>query len=104
MRRSSESIGAIAGALAKAPVELIGIIRSPFSREAERAFRYAPLSSSLEISSQIERSNRREQDFGVTRVQLRSARRAACSRARRFQPFLRGLDAGSSSPSVEFAC
>jgi hypothetical protein len=37
---------------------------SPFSREAERAFRYAALSSGLEIvRQQIERSNRREQDF-----------------------------------------
>ncbi len=56
MHRSSESIGAIAGALAKAQAELInpeksltGTIRSPFVREGERIFRYAPLSSGLEI-------------------------------------------------------
>jgi hypothetical protein len=56
MHRSSESIGEIAGALAKAQAELInpeksltGTIRSPFVREGERIFRYAPLSSGLEI-------------------------------------------------------
>ena len=56
MQRSSESIGAIAAALAKAQVELINpeksltaIIRSPFPREADRTFRYASLSSGLDI-------------------------------------------------------
>jgi hypothetical protein len=53
---SSESIGTIAAALAKAQAEmtnpeksLVGAIRSPFSREGERTFRYAPLSSGLDI-------------------------------------------------------
>src|SRR6478735_8580783 len=56
MHRSSESIGAIAAALAKAQGELINpeksltaTIRSPFPREADRTFRYASLSSGLEI-------------------------------------------------------
>src|SRR6478672_7811388 len=56
MQRSSESIGAIAAALAKAQGELINpeksltaTIRSPFPREADRTFRYASLSSGLEI-------------------------------------------------------
>src|ERR1700731_4474120 len=56
MHRSSESIGAIAAALAKAQVEmanpeksLLGTIRSPFPREGDRTFRYAPLSSGLDI-------------------------------------------------------
>ena len=56
MQRSSESIGAIAAALAKAQGELINpeksftaIIRSPFPREADRTFRYASLSTGLEI-------------------------------------------------------
>jgi hypothetical protein len=56
MQRSSESIGAIAGALAKAQAELtnpekllVATIRSPFPREADRTFRYASLSSGLEI-------------------------------------------------------
>jgi ERF superfamily len=56
MHRSSETIGAIAGALAKAQAELTnpeksltGTIRSPFVRERERTFRYAPLSSGLDI-------------------------------------------------------
>jgi ERF superfamily len=56
MHRSSESIGAIAAALARAQLELINpdkslsaVIRSPFPREGDRAFRYASLSSGLEI-------------------------------------------------------
>jgi ERF superfamily len=56
MQRSSESIGAIAAALAKAQGELINpeksltaTIRSPFPRETDRTFRYASLSSGLDI-------------------------------------------------------
>ncbi|MGP0089099.1 MAG: ERF family protein [Xanthobacteraceae bacterium] len=56
MHRSSESIGAIAAALAKAQAEmanpeksLLGTIRSPFPREGDRTFRYAPLASGLDI-------------------------------------------------------
>src|SRR5258708_17979988 len=56
MQRSSESIGAIAGALAKAQAELTNpeksltaTIRSPFPRESDRMFRYASLSSGLDI-------------------------------------------------------
>src|SRR6266567_9105227 len=57
MHRSSESIGAIAGALAKAQGELtnpekslIATIRSPFPREeGSRTFRYASLASGLDI-------------------------------------------------------
>jgi hypothetical protein len=56
MQRSSESIGAIAAALAKAKAELsnpekslIGIIGPSTPREPGRVFRYAPLSSGLEI-------------------------------------------------------
>jgi hypothetical protein len=56
MHRSSDTIATIAAALAKAQVELtnpekslIATIRSPFPREADRTFRYAPLSSGLDI-------------------------------------------------------
>jgi len=56
MQRSSESIGAIASALAKAQSELtnpekslVATIRSPFPREGDRRFRYASLSSGLDI-------------------------------------------------------
>jgi hypothetical protein len=56
MQRSSESIGAIASALAKAQSELtnpekslVATIRSPFSREGDRTFRYASLSIGLDI-------------------------------------------------------
>jgi len=56
MQRSSENIGAIATALAKAQAELTNpeksmsaTIHSPFPREQDRTFRYAPLSSGLDI-------------------------------------------------------
>ena len=56
MQRSSKSIGAIASALAKAQSELtnpekslVATIRSPFPREGDRTFRYASLSSGLDI-------------------------------------------------------
>jgi hypothetical protein len=56
MQRSSQSIGAIAGALAKAQIELVNpeksltaTIRSPFPREDDRSFRYASLSSGLDL-------------------------------------------------------
>src|SRR5260370_21516188 len=57
MQRSSESIGAIAAALAKAQIELtnpekslVATIKSPFPREGERTFRYASLSSALDLA------------------------------------------------------
>src|ERR1700719_2367041 len=56
MHRSSDTIATIAAALAKAQLELtnqekslVATIRSPFRREADRTFRYAPLSSGLDI-------------------------------------------------------
>ena len=56
MQRSSETIGAIAAALARAQAEianpeksLTATIRSPFPREEDRTFRYASLSSGLDI-------------------------------------------------------
>src|SRR5246500_5086610 len=56
MHSGSESIGSIAAALAKAQAELtnpekslVATIRSPFPREGDRTFRYAPLSSGLDI-------------------------------------------------------
>src|SRR5438477_11258772 len=56
MQRSSETIGTIAAALAKAQGELVNpekslvaTIRSDEARGAERSFRYAPLSSGLDI-------------------------------------------------------
>src|SRR6201986_573179 len=56
MHRSSESIGTIAGALAKAQAELTNpeksltaTIRSPFPREDDRTFRYASLANGLDI-------------------------------------------------------
>ena len=57
MQRSSQSIGSLAAALAKAQVELanpekslLGTIKSGPGRDSpERVFRYAPLSSGLEI-------------------------------------------------------
>src|SRR5450755_2192613 len=56
MQRRSEKIGSIAGALAKAQAEianpeksLTATIRSPFPRENDRSFRYASLSSGLDL-------------------------------------------------------
>jgi hypothetical protein len=56
MQHSSETIGAIAGALAKAQIELANpwksltaTIQSPFPREGDRSFRYASLSSGLDL-------------------------------------------------------
>src|SRR5712671_3782117 len=56
MQRSSESIGTIAAALARAQLELtnpekllVATIRPPSPRDAERTFRYASLSSGLDI-------------------------------------------------------
>src|SRR6478735_1813082 len=56
MHRSSETIGTIAAALAKAQAELtnpekslVATIRSPFPREGDRTFRYASLASGLDI-------------------------------------------------------
>src|SRR3954470_21814572 len=56
MQRSSNKIGALAAALAKAQSEitnpeksLTATIQSPFPREGQRTFRYASLSSGLDI-------------------------------------------------------
>lgn len=56
MQRSSPTVGAIAGALAKAQIELANpeksltaILHSPFPRESDRSFRYASLASGLEL-------------------------------------------------------
>ena len=56
MQRSSETIGALAGALAKAQAELTNpqksltaTIPALFPREAEKTFRYAPLSAGLDL-------------------------------------------------------
>src|SRR5262249_28683038 len=56
MQRSSETIGTIAAALAKAQAQLVnpekslvGTIRSEHAGAPERSFRYAPLSSGLDI-------------------------------------------------------
>src|SRR5436309_3404204 len=56
MQRSSETIGVIAAALAKAQSELTNpeksltaTLRSPFPREADQTFRYASLASGLDI-------------------------------------------------------
>jgi ERF superfamily len=60
MHRSSESIASLAGALAKAQTaltnpekSLVGTIRQQSRGEAERSFRYAPLSSGLDIVRKI---------------------------------------------------
>jgi hypothetical protein len=81
MHRSSESVAALASALAKAQAELTNpekslsaTIRSPFPREQDRAFRYAPLSSGLDI---VRKTLGRHEIAAVNR--LRSTRRQASS-------------------------
>jgi hypothetical protein len=56
MQRCSETIGAIAGALAKAQADitnpeksLTATIKSPFPRETDRSFRYASLANGLDL-------------------------------------------------------
>jgi hypothetical protein len=56
MQRSSNRIGALAAALAKAqaeienpPKSLTATIESPFPREGSRSFRYAPLAAGLDV-------------------------------------------------------
>ncbi len=83
MHRSSESIGAIAAALAKAQTELInpekslvGIIGSSSPREPGRSFRYAPLSSGLDIMRKnlgrhaiaVVQSTSIDKDAGIVRL------------------------------------
>jgi hypothetical protein len=60
MQRSSESIGAIAAALAKAQAELtnpekslIATIRASHPRQTDQTFRYAALSSGLDIVRKV---------------------------------------------------
>ncbi len=60
MQRASETIGALAAALAKAQIELINpekslvaTIREEGARGREQTFRYAPLSSGLEIVRKV---------------------------------------------------
>ena len=60
MQRSSESVGALASALAKAQAELVNpeksltaTIRTAPPGEGERTFRYAPLSSGLDIVRKV---------------------------------------------------
>jgi hypothetical protein len=60
MQRASESIGALAAALAKAQIELVNpekslvaTIREEGRHGREQSFRYAPLSSGLEIVRKV---------------------------------------------------
>jgi hypothetical protein len=60
VRRTSDTIGALAGALAKAQTELVNpekslvaTIREEGPRGREQTFRYAPLSSGLEIVRKV---------------------------------------------------
>ena len=85
MYRSSESIGNISAALAKAQAEmanpeksLVATIRSPFPREGDRTFRYAPLSSGLDI---VRKSLGRHADRNRgLQVRIKGPRRADCNR------------------------
>ena len=67
MQRSSETIGTIAAALAKAQAQLVnpekslvGTIRSERPSGSERSFRYAPLSSAHWKMQKITRHSRQQ--------------------------------------------
>ena len=96
MHRSSDTIATIAAALAKAQVELtnpekspVATIRSLFPRGADRNFRYAPLSSGLDMSARALAGMRSR----------RSRRRASIKKPAFFasRPFLR-IRPGNGSP------
>ena len=90
MQRSSETIGTIAAALAKAQAQLVnpeksltGIIRADAPGATERSFRYAPLSSGLDIVRRTLR-DRISQDRRRCR-----ALGAATARRQKHSPFSR---------------
>ena len=92
MHRSSDTIATIAAALAKAQVELtnpekslVATIRSPFPREADRTFRYAPLSASWISSAKVLAGTRSRH----SRRQV-SIRKPASSASRLFLPIRLG--------------
>ena len=82
MHRSSESVAALAAALAKAQSELVNpeksltaVVRTGRPGEGERSFRYAPLSSGLDIvrrdrdrSDDRDRGRRGQSDNHVGRM------------------------------------
>jgi hypothetical protein len=114
VQRSSETIGIIAAALAKAQAELVnpekslvGTIRSEAPGATERSFRYAPLSSGLEIVrktlSQHEiatvQTTSIDETAGIVRlstVLARSVRQTGRCAGRR----VRGSSHVSSSPAL----
>ena len=94
MQRSSETIGAIAGALAKAQAELTNpeksltaTIPALFPRETDRTFRYAPLSAGWILFASVSASMRSRR-FRPPR----STRKRAHSANHRARAFLRGMD------------
>jgi hypothetical protein len=75
MQRSSETIGAIAAALAKAQAELtnpekalIATISAANPREQDQVFRYAALSSGLDIVRKHARADRPERGLYLRRT------------------------------------
>ena len=88
MHRSSDTIATIAAALAKAQVELtnpekslVGTIGSPFPREADRTFRYAPLSSGLDIVRKGLGRHEMATILRLTTILAHSSRNGRCARS-----------------------
>ena len=95
MQRSSETIGALAGALAKAQAELTNpqksltaTIPALFPREAEKTFRYAPLSAGTRLGPKVSQPARNSRGSG------HRGRQGGWPRAthHRVGTFLRGMD------------
>ena len=95
MHQSSERIGAIAAALARAQAELMNpektltaVIRSPFPREEDRTFRYASLASGLDIVRKT-LSQQEIATIQTTRIEQTTRPDPSYDPAR---PCLRGMD------------
>jgi hypothetical protein len=109
MHRSSDTIATIAAALAKAQVELtnpekslVATIRSPFPREADRTFHYAPLEKTIStrpisVRPPIPRRSRRDGMTAYNQMVLLRRRNDQLLAAESFQALQQG-------PSSERSC
>ncbi|MGY3408412.1 hypothetical protein ACVWZV_004525 [Bradyrhizobium sp. GM5.1] len=109
MQRSSNKIGALATALAKAQAEianpeksLTATIVSPFPREGQRTFRYASLSTGLDIVRKClgqheiatVQSTAIDRDSGLIRLTMRRGNQDGSAASIRMRELRRARDAG----------
>src|SRR5690348_17880138 len=93
MQRSSETIGTIAAALAKAQAQLVnpekslvGTIRSDQAGTTERSFRYAPLSSGLDIVRKTLSQHRSEEHTSELQSPVHLVCRLLLEKKKKIQP------------------